>query len=61
MAIYKRAWQLNTYILRYFDQMTQVCGHVDVGMCPHQVLAATLTLFQPGGPHQVLKATGAPD
>ena len=43
---------------------------VPVGMwtCPHQVLAATLTLFQPGGqvmptlywcPHQVLKATGA--
>ena len=25
------------------------CGHVDVGMCPHQVLAATLTLSHPGG------------
>ena len=25
------------------------CGHVDVGTCPHQVLAATLTLSQPGG------------
>ena len=24
------------------------CGHVEVGTCPHQVLAATLTLFQPG-------------
>ena len=45
------------------------CGHVDVGMCPHQVLAATLTLSHPGGgimptlhlcPHQVLKATGVP-
>ena len=45
-------------------------GHVDVGTCPHQVLAATLTLSQPGGqiiptlfwrPHQVLKATGAAD
>ena len=23
------------------------CGHVDMGTCPHQVLAATLTLFQP--------------
>ena len=42
---------------------------MDVGTCPHQVLAATLTLSQPGGqikptlywcPHQVLKATGAP-
>ena len=37
--------------------------------CPHQVLAATLTLPQPGGGgadyahpiHQVLKAKGAPD
>ena len=38
-----------------------VHGHVDVGMCPYKVLAATLTLFQPGGPHQVLKATGAPE
>jgi hypothetical protein len=30
------------------------------GTGPHQFLAATLTLFQPGGadcPHQVLKAT----
>ena len=45
------------------------CGHVGVGTCPHQVLAVTLTLSQPGGPimptlywcpHQVLKATGAP-
>ena len=26
-----------------------VCGHVDVGTCPHQVLPATLTLSQPGG------------
>ena len=47
----------------------RACGHVDVGTYPHQVLAATLTLSQPGGqimptlywcPHQVLKATGAP-
>ena len=45
------------------------CGHVDVGMCPHQVLAATLTLFQPGEADYahhilmspVLKATGAPE
>ena len=27
----------------------RTCGHVDVGTCPHQVLAATLTLSQPGG------------
>ena len=27
----------------------RACGHVDVGTCPHQVLAATLTLSQPGG------------
>ena len=55
--------------IRYRD-IRRVCGHVDVGMCPHQVLAATLTLSQPGGqimptlywcPHQVLKATGAPE
>ena len=50
----------------------RACGHVDEGTCPHQVLAATLTLSQPGRggqimptlywcPHQVLKATGAPD
>jgi len=26
----------------------RACGHVDVGTCPHQVLAATLTLSQPG-------------
>ena len=44
-------------------------GPVDVGTCPHQVLAGTLTLSQPDGqimptlywcPHQVLKVTGAP-
>ena len=47
------------------------CGHGDMRTSPHKVLAATLTLFQPGGdrlyppyadvhsPHQVLKATGA--
>ena len=27
----------------------RACGHVDVGTCPHQVLAATLTLSQPRG------------
>ena len=27
----------------------RACRHVYVGTCPHQVLAATLTLFQPGG------------
>jgi hypothetical protein len=26
----------------------RACEHVDVGTCPHQVFAATLTLFQPG-------------
>ena len=25
----------------------RACGHVDVGFCPHQILAATLTLSQP--------------
>ena len=47
----------------------RACGHVDMGTCPHQVLAATLTLSQPGGTdyahpilmsHNVLKATDAP-
>ena len=47
----------------------RACGRGDVGTCPHQVLAVTLTLSQPGGqimptlywcPHQVLKATGVP-
>ena len=27
----------------------RACGHVDMGMGPHQVLAITLTLSQPGG------------
>ena len=27
----------------------RACGHVDEGTCPHQVLAATLTLSQPRG------------
>ena len=31
------------------DILRRACGHVDVGTCPHQVFAATLTLFQPGG------------
>ena len=34
------------------------CGHGDMGTGPHQVLAATLMLFQPGGAyyaHPLLK------
>ena len=31
------------------SSLRRACGHVDVGMCPHQVLAATLTLSQPRG------------
>ena len=27
----------------------RACGPVDVGTCPYQLLAATLTLFQPRG------------
>ena len=52
-----------------FSHHRHACGHVDMGACPHQVLADTLTLSQPRGggqimptlywcPHQVLKATG---
>ena len=36
------------------------CGHVDVGTCPHQVLAVTLTQSQPGGAdyaHSILVST----
>ena len=33
-------------------QTRRACGHVDEGTCPHQVLAATLTLSQPGGADQ---------
>ena len=29
--------------------LRRACGHVDVGTRPHQVLASTLTLSQPGG------------
>ena len=52
-----------------FCDVRRACGHVDVRTYPHQVLAATLTLSQPGGQimptlywcsRQVLKATGAP-
>ena len=48
----------------------RACGPVDVGTCPHQALAATLTLSQPEGAdyaHPILvstpsfKATGAPE
>ena len=38
----------------------RACGHVDVGTCPHKVLAATLTLSQPGGEdyaHPILVST----
>ena len=54
-------WLLDTYLtfkfyygqeelfLRIFQMLITACGHVDVGMCPHQVLAATLTLSHPGG------------
>ena len=38
----------------------RACGHVDMGMCPHQVLAANLTLSQPGGAdyaHPILVST----
>ena len=50
-----------TYVIKGFTTTTwtefchlfcvyrRACEHVDVGTCPHQVLAATLTLSQPGG------------
>ena len=60
------AWIIHS--IQYYSSR-RACGHVDEGTCPHQVLAATLTLSKPGGqimptlywcPHQVLKATDAP-
>ena len=41
--VIKILWSLYTGLHR------RACGHVDVGTCPHQVLAATLTLSQPRG------------
>ena len=38
----------------------RACGHVDVGTCPHQVLAATLTLSQPGGADYAHHSTTSP-
>ena len=38
----------------------RACEHVDVGTCPHQVLAITLTLSQPWGVdygHPILVST----
>ena len=62
--------QATKYITsRYGSTGTPVGMYVDVGTCPHQVLAATLTLSQLGGrlcpppyccPHQDLKATCMP-
>ena len=52
-----RKWFLNTnlflikwFLIAKFDCIKSrcACGHVDVGTCPHQVLAACLTLSQPG-------------
>jgi hypothetical protein len=62
--------KLNKWVYPCIDR--RACGHVDVGTRPHQVLAGTLTLSQPGEggqimptlywcPHQVLKDTGAPE
>ena len=38
-----------TWALFLFSSYRRACGHVDKGTCPHQVLAATLTLSQPRG------------
>ena len=58
-----RSWRLVNYLLKIFcinylsffsihvftASFRRACGHVDEGTCPHQVLAVTLTLSQPGG------------
>ena len=41
-------WDLKVCWLQ-ISNSRRACGHVDVWTCPHQVLAATLTLSQPGG------------
>ena len=38
-----------TYLLKSSYFIRRACGHVDMGTRPHQVLATTLTLSQPGG------------
>ena len=58
-------------IAHLYSVMQIIQASVGKGTCPHQVLTATLTLFQPGEgqimpaiyccPHQVLKATGLPE
>ena len=55
--------QKNLYNAKFVlevHRLRRTCGHVDVGTCPHQVLAATLTLSQPEGAdyaHPILVST----
>ena len=47
-----KMWSLSTCFTQCSSRISKcrrACGHVDEGTCPHQVLAATLTLSQPGG------------
>ena len=50
----------NSRILSRTWKFRRACGHVDVGTCPHQVLAATLTLFQPRGTYHAHRILMSP-
>ena len=41
-------------LLSTYRYIRHACVHLDVGTCPHQVLTATLTLFQPEGGGQIM-------
>ena len=41
-------FEIHVFCLENSCNSRRACGHVDVGTCPHQVLAPTLTLSQPG-------------
>ena len=48
------------FIIVLADKGRRACENVDLGTCPHQVLAAALTLSQPGGTdyvHPILVST----
>ena len=40
--------EIHKVLLLILHEHRRACGHVHVETCPHQVLAVTLTLSQPG-------------
>jgi hypothetical protein len=60
MYLHNPFFVLGVYLVTGHRYYRRACEHVDVGTCPHQVLAATLTLSQPGGTeyaHPILVST----